>query len=480
MLSFLSVTNEDLERLDAQQAVEFFRKLLWAEAASLGISKSLINVPSAITVGDGGVDAEVRDANIGGDLIKPGLTRYQIKTGDFTRTKSDLRTLFYKGKSNQLHPRVQACFDRGGTFVVVLFGWDNPDDKDVDVVQQCRQLLNEHHPQYSERGIEVWRQNNLIAFLTKYPSLALDLTGRQNLRFQTHRSWALDAEMQLPLQLGSAQHEFIRKLRSELRNQHRDAIHVRILGEAGIGKTRLVLESTREEDVAPFVVYYDNASRFLEDQLLTDLLREDNTFEVVLILDDCAFDTSIEVWNKLKHRGPRIKLVTLYQDFDKGLGTSIVFETPPLDGAAILEIIQSYGIPKDGAARWAPECGGSPRVAHAVGANLRSNPEDLRLDTPDIVHVWNRYILGIEDPKSDRAYRRRLILQYLALFKRFGFGRHLVNEAKAIQSLVVEADPQVTWPRFEEEIAALRKRKILQGETTLYYSGPQISDQAIS
>ena len=32
----------------------FFRELLWAEATTLGIEKNLINVPSAITVADGG------------------------------------------------------------------------------------------------------------------------------------------------------------------------------------------------------------------------------------------------------------------------------------------------------------------------------------------------------------------------------------------------------------------------------------------
>ena len=36
------------------QSMFFFRELLWAEATTLGIEKNLINVPSAITVADGG------------------------------------------------------------------------------------------------------------------------------------------------------------------------------------------------------------------------------------------------------------------------------------------------------------------------------------------------------------------------------------------------------------------------------------------
>ena len=59
--TILTVKNEHLELFSPEEAVNFFRELLWAEATSLGIGKTLINVPSAITVADGGIDAEVRD-----------------------------------------------------------------------------------------------------------------------------------------------------------------------------------------------------------------------------------------------------------------------------------------------------------------------------------------------------------------------------------------------------------------------------------
>ena len=53
--------------MSPQEAVDFFREMLWAEATALGIGINLINVPGAITVGDGGIDAEVRDVPINGD-----------------------------------------------------------------------------------------------------------------------------------------------------------------------------------------------------------------------------------------------------------------------------------------------------------------------------------------------------------------------------------------------------------------------------
>ena len=59
MDSIFTVQNEQLQNLDPNSAVDLFRELLWAEATATGIGKNLINVPSAITVADGGIDAEV-------------------------------------------------------------------------------------------------------------------------------------------------------------------------------------------------------------------------------------------------------------------------------------------------------------------------------------------------------------------------------------------------------------------------------------
>jgi hypothetical protein len=106
--TILTVKTEDLNRLSPDEAVELFRELLWAEATSLKISKDLINVPSAITVADGGIDAEVRDVqkSSGQGIIKQGLTRYQIKTGDFNLSQDRyVKEILFRQNSRELKPR---------------------------------------------------------------------------------------------------------------------------------------------------------------------------------------------------------------------------------------------------------------------------------------------------------------------------------------------------------------------------------------
>ncbi len=244
--TILTVRNEDLERLGPEDAVAFFRELLWAEATSLGIAKNLINVPSAITVADGGIDAQVRDIQVSGGqgIIKQGLTRYQIKTGDFNLSQDRyVKEILFRPSAKELRARVKSCLDNDGTLVVVLFGWDNPEREDEQILGKFREQLASVNPEYANARIEVWQQNHLIGFLRPFPALALRVNGHQRGIFETHQEWATQEQMRKGFVAGEQQEELLTRLRVELRRGE-EPVHIRVWGEAGIGKTRLVLEAT--------------------------------------------------------------------------------------------------------------------------------------------------------------------------------------------------------------------------------------------
>ena len=56
-------------------------------------------------------------------------------------------------------------------------------------------------------------------------------------------------------------------------------------------------------------------------------------------------------------------------------------------------------------------------------------PEDL-LKPPGTVEIWERYVAAGDD--REKTERRRLVLQHLALFKRFGYEQSVAKEAEAI------------------------------------------------
>ncbi len=468
MDNILSVGNSDLERLNPDQAVDFFRKLLWAEASTLGIAKSLIDVPSAITCGDGGIDAEVRDVQItvGQGIIRSGLTRYQIKTGNFKLDKTNIREILFYKSSGALKSRIKSCFDRQGTLIVVLFGSDKPEQEDNQIIKKFRKLLSEFDTDYAKAKIEIFRQNNIISFLEPFPSLALLANGRGSLRFQTHRSWSLETEMRRPFRLGWPQEDFMDKLRNGLREDE-GPIHINIWGEAGVGKTRLVLEALKADDLEHLVVYCSAASKFTDSDLMNEILREDSNFSAITILDECDPNSRYYIWNKLMHKSPRIKLISIYNELNQASGETRYLNVPPLEKENIISIIESYEVPKGVADRYSEFCDGSPRAAHVFGQNLKRNPEDL-LRPLDTVNQWERTIAGSDDPNSQEVNQRRTVLEHIALFKRFGhLGPH-ASEAETIAGWINQVDPQITRQNFQNIILKLKERKILQGEYTLY------------
>ena len=117
---------------------------------------------------------------------------------------------------------------------------------------------------------------------------------------------------------GQSQNKLIANIQNELRRDD-DTVHIRVLGEPGIGKTKIVLEATRKDDISPLVIYC-TASQFRDSYLMNQILRDDNNFSAVLVIDECDADSRYYIWNKLQHRGPRIKLITIYNDHDSEFG----------------------------------------------------------------------------------------------------------------------------------------------------------------
>lgn len=471
METIFTVKNEHLNRLDQNTAVDFFQRLLWAEARRIGIELSKINVSAWVNVPDGGIDANVDDAQITIEpgLIQHGKTSYQIKAGTEFKPwqRSVIKRELFETKTPErqnLGKSIRSCLDLNGTYILVCTGIDPVEPQRVKIRSHIEEYLK--RCDYSHPKVEVFTQNTLRGFLESFPSLALWINRNDRAVFQTHQGWSGNATMRVSFVAGKSQDDQILEIQEQLR-QSNNTVHVRVLGEPGVGKTKLILETTREKDLAPLVIYC-TASQFRDSVLINKILRDDNSFSAILVIDECNRDSKSYIWNKLKYRGSRIKLVTIYNDYEEKSGDINYYEAPTLDNEQICSIIQDYiSVSQTEANRWAELCSGSPRVAHVIGENLVKHPEDL-LKPPGTVDIWERYIVAGDDSNSEQVEQRRLVLQYLALFKRFGYERSVASEAEVIFNEIKKADDRITEHKFQSIIYQLRGRKILQGDFTLY------------
>ena len=473
--TIFTVKKKHLDLLDEETAVEFFSKLLWAEANRLGAGICKINVPSETKIPDGGIDAIV-EADLRAkqsNIIAPGKNGYQIRSGTGFKPWRDgdiRKELFTRGspkapEKKHLKESIKDCLDECGSYILVCTGIDRlvpPNQK------KAAKLIENYLKNcgYPDSQVGVWPQNILIRFLKSFPSLSLWVNGRSSAKFQTHESWSRNANMRGRFVFGESQDELIENIRNDLRRDD-NATPLLVSGQPGIGKTRLVLEATKAKDLAPLVIYAP-ADQFLQDKFLMDeLCNDENLFSAIVVIDDCNLLSRSEILDKLKYRGPKIKLITIYNNHEDSAGDISPYIPQRLNDDQIRSVIQQHTKAPDlGDRRWVELCSGSPGIAHVVGWNLANYPKDV-LAPLSTVNTWERYIVSVDDPSQERTEQRRRVLRYMALFKQFGFEDPVGEEAEAVARKINEADPQITWTIFQEIVDNLKKRKILDGDYTL-------------
>ena len=466
MCAVFEVTGGHLDRLDPGGAVRLVRNLVWADAEASGIPVNLINISSAIHDADGGIDGEVAgvpfDSKCG--IIKAGNTRYQIKSGEFSPSESNIRRILFQEGTKNLKPRIKSCLDKNGTLVIVLTKWDGPDRSDDRVKNKFLGMLGEVNQKYKNAKIEIWRQSTIIGFLQNFPSIALEILGMDNAPILTHDDWSKLDDMKHQLQLGDGHKGYINDIREELRRKDQP-IHIRVIGEPGIGKTRLMLESTGACDLAPLTVYAEDPEKLKGGNFLSRISRGDYNPSMVLVVDECDSVTRADLWNRLKGKSPGIKLVTIFNETDPSDGRTF-YRSPPLGDEQIGRILGEYGVPEDQRPKWVGFCRPSPRAAHIIGQNLSENPDDI-LRSPDTVPVWDRYIASRIRLGSDEFKERKNVLLWLSLFKKFGHERSYAHEMEIIKNHI-EKNHGIRPGDVNRIIKKLKEMKILQGGTPFY------------
>jgi transcriptional regulator with XRE-family HTH domain len=471
-VSVFDVDAAVLNRLSPEAAVAAFRNLLWARAAELGVPITRVSISSDVFTADGGVDASILDGErpaIDGDELLTSGTRYQIKTGRFqpwqqAKVREELFGKKKFAKFQNLGAAIQRTLRERRRLVFVCFGVDPVDEN----LRKARENLVSAFKAcgYPAAQVEVWGVTQLIGLFQRYPAVCLRLRGHDHQGFRSWLSWSADADMNSSVHYSPEFRQQIDELREEL--QSGCVPHLRLIGEPGVGKTRLALELTRADNLSPATLYVRDGRSLLQSILLNELIQPEDQRFAILVIDECPPKDRAEIWNLLRQRSNRLRLVTI----DHGPETAAddkmrVYPVQPISEAQIKSIIAEYGIDEHDAHRWATYCQGCPRVAHVIGENLRQNRPDI-LQTPATVNVWERFIVGTDQPDSEEVHMRRIVLRHIALFERFGFESPVDQEARFIAAMAEKCDPRLTWPRFHEVIARLKKRRIVQGATTLY------------
>ena len=358
----------ELGQLDSKQGPSLFLRLLRCEAIANGLSPKDVVLSSNTNAPDGGIDAKVDNSPTSNALLAKGSTYYQIKTGSGFKPwqpSALKKELFDKSNAapsrKRLGHAIKTCLEQNGTYALVTLGHDLLPHQHTEARTHLTNLFQSCG--YAQPKVEVYGQGQIAGELDKYPSLCLDLIGLDDGGFQSIEGWKINAQMQLALQLGSEQEKLIKEIRAALRE---NAVqHIRLIGEPGIGKTRLVFESVSDDNIAPSVVYVPSGEEFQKSKLFKELLKRDGYYSVTLVIDDCDNHDRASIWSALKGRSG-IKLITIDHGPDETHDSTMrMYHCPPLADEQIKNILFGYLQQNADLHNWAGWCSGSPRVAHA-------------------------------------------------------------------------------------------------------------------
>ncbi|MFH1019332.1 MAG: hypothetical protein V1782_01790 [Pseudomonadota bacterium] len=457
-----------LGSLSAEAAVANFRELLYCEARYAGIRPDSITISTNLNDPDGGIDAQF---DWPGDLpddtfLRSGKIGFQLKTGTSFKpwqkqaTRKELLT-----PAGELAPEVRQTLEAAGTYFLVCFGHDFSPQQRNSSRKHIAALFEEFGFSRISDRIEIFGQAQIAAYIARYPSLCLSLVGGSDEGFLSVEAWSQHDHMQNVFLPSEDQDKLIKHLQEHLRGTTK---HLRILGEPGIGKTRLVLEVVRPDDIAADTLYVQHGDIFSKSSLFREILRSGAKFPLILVLDELSSTELAEIWSHLKHRCGPLRLISIDHGPDRSRDSEIErFTAPRLPDQTIRAILASHVGERQGLDRWITVCEGSPRVAMAVGENLAANPEDI-LKPPATVPLWDRFLHGYAKHDSADTQRTARVMRHLALFARFGFEEPVGSEAKYIAKFVAQADPAITWAIFQEIVQTLRDRRVLQGSHTLF------------
>ena len=471
MTSLIKIPISNVTQITSELAVDVMRALLRAECRYAGLNPNALTISSRLTVADGGLDAEVLCDPVivipADCLFHAGLTGFQIKSGASFKpwTESSIKSELVS-KSGELLPEVRRLVERRGRYALACTGHDLTPEQRTNAKAHISNLLSGFG--YADYGdlVEVMGASQLAEFIERYLGVASLIVLDPIEEGWVLDEWRHDAHMTNAFEASEEQTKVIEHIRADLLGETK---HVRILGEPGLGKTRLVLEAVGEPTIAPYVLYIPHGSQFGQTKLFRRLLKSPHDTPLVLVIDELPESELAEIWRHLKSRCGQLKLISLDHGRDETHDGEIDrIQAPRLSDETIKQILTNRIGASREIDRWVEICEGSPRVAQAVAENLRANPDDL-LKPPSTVPIWTRFLHSYGKRDESTARQIDCVTQHLALFSRFGYEAPVADEAIYVAGLVQKVDPTIGWARFQEIVKDLRSRRVLQGSKTLFF-----------
>jgi hypothetical protein len=313
------ITLEQINHLSDIQLSQLLHKVIGLEAVKYKLEDWDRSVPFNITTADAGSDGRIQwnGTPASSKWIKNSFTIFQNKaTNLFPRDCGEeiLQTPVKGEKTRKLKAQIEKLVSANGCYVlftnkpIVDHGRDNREKAFRKAIEQAG------HANHDTFEILIYDSNDIKDWTNEYIAAVTLVQAFNNIDrpfgFSVWDKWAtLHRANENAFQIDDKIETNLKLIRESINSEK----VIRVTGHSGLGKTRLVLESFRDNDLTNSVVYYDLEGSENIAELKGYILSHQDTQDGIIVIDNCDVRSHLILSAITKPMGD-LKIITVGLD----------------------------------------------------------------------------------------------------------------------------------------------------------------------
>jgi hypothetical protein len=471
----LEITAEDISQLNDEELRKLVGGLCEAELRLKGLSTSHVRFGGDQNASDGGLDVVVRlpsEHQIDG-FIPRNCTGIQVKKS--AMPPAAILKEMKPAPENELRPIIGELAAEGGAYII-LSGKDSTTESRLRERHAKMSEALEDCPHADKLHLNFYDRDHVANWVNNHPGMALWVRNRVGRPITGWRDCAMGS---WPSQEGARayvcddqdalhkDHQGRRLSIVELIDTVRNILAesgnaIRLLGLAGVGKTRLVQAlfdktiGTSPLDPAK-AMYADNANQPNPPPIEVALRFGVEKRPAILIVDNCPAELHQRLAEQVQRKGSSVSVLTVEHDIRDGdAETGSYFLLNPAQPFAIAHLVHQSN-PKLSDINIRQICdfaGGNARIALMLARHVDSNTP---LATLGDDHLLRRMVLQGDDRNDDLFH----VAKYCSLVYSFDIADSDENDIQS-EAEVLANIAGIHYNHFRAKLASLHQRNILQ------------------
>lgn len=443
----------EINQLDPYAFADVMNQCLEKEAARIGLPPSKVQTNLQVTEPDGGIDARVLDAVAPRpSRIPSGTSVWQYKSGDIL--PSEIKGEFEK-------PGVQKAVRQGAVYCLAVgrdYAGQARNRREKAITSCFAELKLQPNYQFlTASDVARWASNHLgLLLFFQHPIggiMSFDRWSQATIH-QIPFHWTDDRQV----------------IATEMQNWAQRTgmpIHQRIQGPAGVGKTRLALESLRPKQLADLTYYAPQPNDV--DTRLFSWVEDEPGISFVLVVDECDREKERSLVSQAERCDGRVRLVTVHGApswAESAAAPDGVHLVRPLGREDMQMLLRTaFKTLHQEATRWVARwAGGYVTLARALAEAIQMQPElagAARLARDFKVREILETLLPDENEQK--------AMKVVALLTRVGWEGEVAAEGQAVAEFI-----SIAWSDAQDIVHRKQEQGLVQKQGRYRYVTPHI------